>query len=320
MGESASRRSETLPPRIRDLAIAGLGRVSGLWLRTPAGRPDLLRILAYHGIEDPSAFELQLRHLNETYQPITADDVLDALTGSRLPQRAVWVTFDDGDPSVVVQGLAALNRYGIEATLFVCPRYIDTSEPYWWQVVDAATEAGISYRDNPVNAETRLHLKRIPDPERRHTVRQIRDLLEAELDRPFTGPQLKSSQLEDWVMAGHRVGNHTWDHPLLDQCDPDQQEEQIVAAHEDLSDRLGERPVLFAYPNGNWSQAAEDVLTRLGYRAAVLFDHRLTSPVDSLRLSRLRTGADADIDRFRAIVSGVHPFLYQFRLARDSSG
>lgn len=314
MSSPVSRsRSEQRATGIRKLAIGALGKVSTLWLRTPAGRTDLLRILAYHGISDPRAFEMQLRHLTDAYQPITSDDLVNALDGSRLPRRSVWLTFDDGDPSVVENGLDPLNRHGIEATLFVCPGLIDTAEPYWWQVVDAAAEKGLSYSGTLVTSNTRLRLKLIPDSERRRAVHQIRDRLEDALERPFTRPQLESSHLAAWIEAGHRVGNHTWDHPLLDRCDHDQQQDQIVTSHRWLSERLGEPPTLFAYPNGNWTQTAQDLLIRLGYRAAVLFDHRLARPTDPLSLSRFRTRVDGDFDRFRAVVSGIHPQLYQMR-------
>lgn len=298
-------------PGAHRLTIAALARLSDVWVRTPAGRPDLLRILAYHGISHPAKFEMQLQHLVDRYQPITAYQVLDALSGSRLPRRSVWVTFDDGDPSVVEHGLEALKRHGVEATLFVCPGFIDTSEPYWWQVVDAAAENAVSIGGRVVTTETRAQMKEVPDAERRRTVSEIRDALESKVSRPLTRPQLTTSQLSHWIEAGNQVGNHTWDHPLLNQCSPGQQEEQIVAAHGALADRLGEPPTLFAYPNGNWSQTSEDVLNRLGYQGAVLFDHRLARPTDSLRLSRLRTGADTDTDRFRAIVSGMHSFGYR---------
>lgn len=291
--------------------MAVLGKLSTLWLRTPAGRTDLIRILAYHGISDLKAFEQQLRHLKDEYQPIRADDVLHALDGFQLPRRSVWITFDDGDPSVVEHGLDALNRHGIEATLFVCPGFVDTSEPYWWQIVDAAAERGLSYRGNPVTVETRLQLKVVPDSDRRSAVHEIRDLLEDTLGHAFTRQQLSSSDLAAWMEGGHRVGNHTWDHPLLDRCNPDQQEDQIFASHRWLSDRLGEPPVLFAYPNGNYSRTADDILMHLGYRAALLFDHRLARPTDALRLSRLRTRAEGSFERYRAIVSGLHSELYR---------
>lgn len=208
------------------------------------------------------------------------------------------------------QGLDALDRHGIEATLFICPRVIDTTEPYWWQVVDAAVESSIWYRGSLVTTETKLQLKTVPDSERRRAIREIRKLLESTLSRTFTRQQLSSNHLAAWIEAGHRVGNHTWDHPLLDQCETDQQKEQILVSHAWLSGRLKEPPVLFAYPNGNWSQTAEDILFSLGYQAAVLFDHRLARPNCPLRLSRLRTRGDSDFDRFRGIVSGLHSSLY----------
>ena len=55
-------------------------------------------------------------------------------------------------------------------------------------------------------------------------------------------------------------------------------------------------------------QAIERLLAEDGYRLAVLFDHRLTPRTAlPLRLSRLRVGADANLPRFRSILSGFHP-------------
>ena len=56
---------------------------------------------------------------------------------------------------------------------------------------------------------------------------------------------------------------------------------------------LGTAPTLFAYPNGDWADAAESALVECGYEVGVLFDHRLTSGRQHhLRLSRLRIDSD----------------------------
>jgi hypothetical protein len=57
---------------------------------------------------------------------------------------------------------------------------------------------------------------------------------------------------------------------------------------------------------------AEDALRALGYGAALGFDHRLAKTTGKpLRLSRLRVDATAGLERFRAIVSGVHAAGYR---------
>jgi peptidoglycan/xylan/chitin deacetylase (PgdA/CDA1 family) len=75
---------------------------------------------------------------------------------------------------------------------------------------------------------------------------------------------------------------------------------------------LGHAPRAFAYPNGNFDARAEQVLKEQAYQVAFLFDHRLTPTIlaDPLRISRLRVSTTTSLDRFAAIVSGLHPAVH----------
>lgn len=277
-----------------------------------------LRVLAYHGVPDPDAFGHHVHHLARHFTPVAAAEVVAALAGRRsLPRRAVWVTFDDGVPDVVEHGLPALDAYGVPATLFLCASVIDTNEPFWWQTVAAAVAAGLDGGGALGTAPLASSLKRVPDAQRRAVVARLREQL-ADLGQPVSARQITSAQLERWVGAGHTVGNHTLDHPCLDQCDEAEQRRQIEQADESLARYMGDLR-LFAYPNGNWSAGAERVLRDLRYDAALLFDHRLADVrANRYRLSRLRIDSDADPARMRAIVSGAHSTL--FSLARRRGG
>ncbi len=272
-----------------------------------------LRILAYHGIADEERFADQMRHLRRTYRPVAADDVVAALAGARpLPPRAVWVTFDDAEPSVVDRGLPHLERHGIRATLFLCPSVVDTDRPLWWQAVAGAWAAGRrpppAGRDGGGLPSLLRHLKQMDDATRRSRVAHLSDGLDLRVS------QVTRAQLRRFRDTGGTLGNHTWDHPCLDRCDPAAVEAQISRAHRWLTEECGEPPVLFAYPNGNHSETAEAVLGGLGYRVALLFDHRLADPAGPpLRLSRLRVNAEDTPARFRSVLAGVHPVLHALR-------
>jgi peptidoglycan/xylan/chitin deacetylase (PgdA/CDA1 family) len=197
-----------------------------------------------------------------------------------------------------------LDHYDVPATMFICPGVIDTNRPYWWQIVETTAPAEVG---SLKLVEDAGRLKRVAELEeifaQRHGVRPVRD-------------QLTSSQLGRWLDSGRDVGNHTWDHPLLDRCGAEEQERQIVLAHEWITDRVAPEQLVFAYPNGNRSPVSDEILERLGYRASLLFDHRLASMNGSRTLSRLRTNADGDLARFRSIVSGVHPTIHRLRGGR----
>jgi peptidoglycan/xylan/chitin deacetylase (PgdA/CDA1 family) len=260
-----------------------------------------LRVLAYHEIRDVAGFRSQIEYLAERYRPVSTGDVIAWLGGRSLPNRAVWVTFDDGDPSVVEDGLAILQTHDVPATMFVCPGVVDTVRPYWWQIVEAVAPDRVG------------PLKAVPDAERVAEVARWEELI---TERDGAAPrraQLTSAQLGRWIDAGQDVGNHTWDHPMLDQCSAEEQRRQVRDAHGWLRDRVDPEHLVFAYPNGNVADESAALLARLGYSVDALFDHRMCpKPVDG-RLSRLRVNADANEARFRSIVSGLHPLIHAHR-------
>lgn len=270
-----------------------------------------LRILAYHGVPDGDAFIDHLLLLREHYVVVRPEQVAAAVDGTRaLPRNAVWITFDDARPSVVAEALPALQAAGVHATMFVCPGLVESGDPYWFDLVIGAAgrPEGLEFdgtvrRDRAVVTE----FKSIPDGERRELV--------AEID-PSTVPnlpgQLTHEQFDVWRSADMTVGNHTFDHPCLDQCSPAEQARQITDAHELLVEWTGGHPEWFAYPNGDWTPESEQALAALGYRAAALFDHHLarTSADRRYRLSRLRIDSWVGAERFRAILSGGHSGLF----------
>lgn len=272
-----------------------------------------LRVLAYHGVPDVEAFHRQMAYLARNFAVVEAVDVLAASRSERaLPPRAVWVTFDDGHPDVVANGMPVLEEFRIAATLFVCPSVIGTDTPYWWQIVEAAATASIPAALVPGQRHVGPSLKLLPDDERRAAVEALRAAL-VERGVTVTARQLTFSELDRWCAAGHTVGSHTWDHPCLDRCDPAAQASQIERADHALAAYLTSAR-LFAYPNGNWAPQAEEALRRLDYDVAVVFDHRLAHPSrNPLRMSRLRVDSDASLPRFRAIVSGAHSLGYRVR-------
>jgi peptidoglycan/xylan/chitin deacetylase (PgdA/CDA1 family) len=266
-----------------------------------------LRVLAYHGCENPERFANQVDHLVEHFVPVTGARVAEAVHGGeRLPDRAVWLTFDDAIVNVVDHARPILAARGVPATMFVCPGLVDHDRAFWWQTVEAAVDREPIELDGRRWTDRSLvtHLKTIPDNKRRSAVRAMSYDTEPDLGsrRP-----VGAGDLDRWCASGNEVGNHTWDHPCLNRCSPDAQREQIARAHDALTTVLGEPPSLFAYPNGDFTPTAEAALIKRGYQVGLLFDHRLCQrDPNPLRMSRLRIDADAGLDRFRAVVGGVH--------------
>ncbi|MEI6437327.1 MAG: polysaccharide deacetylase family protein [Candidatus Omnitrophota bacterium] len=102
---------------------------------------DQLRVIYYHrvvedgvptDIREPgmfvtrAAFDAQIRHLKDRYCAVSEDQVVAAVNGkSKLPEKAVWVTFDDGYKDNFTLGYPVLKKYGVPATFFVTTGYLN---------------------------------------------------------------------------------------------------------------------------------------------------------------------------------------------------
>ncbi len=271
-----------------------------------------LRVLAYHDVPDQAAFRRHVELIRRRFRPVGAAEVVAAAAGGPpLPARALWVTFDDGHPSSLAAG-ADLARAGIAATVFVCPGVLDTDEPLWWQVVDATIARDAvpaDLLDGRTTAGFRAWLKTVRDDVRRDAVDRCRLALASTGAAPAV-TQATTAQLADWVAQGHHVGNHTWDHPLLDRCSEPEQDRQVRAAHDWLRARFPDQPLVFAYPNGNTAPVADETAAGLGYPVRLLFDHRVAPRRPVPQLSRLRIDADASLPRLRAVASGAHALAF----------
>lgn len=288
-------------------SILGTRPVSATWSRFRPG----LRILAFHDVSDGDALAAQLDLIARRHVFVSGEQVARARTGRRLADNAVWVTFDDGDATVFRTAQPILTERSIPATAYVCPGLLDPPTPPWWEQVEAAGQEGRGAEiDGQHLAGTDLvgKLKTVSDADRRRAMEDLEPI-------PQTHSEPASvDELDAWAAAGFEVGNHTWDHPCLDRCTPEEQTEQITRAHDWLTERFGEAPSTFAYPNGDRTDHALAVLRGLGYETVLRFDHRLARPESgTLELSRLRIDAGTDAGRTRAILSGAHSDLLGIR-------
>lgn len=272
--------------------------------------------LAYHGVDSAEAFSRHLDVLVEETHPVPLDDVADALAGrAALPRRAVLVTFDDGYRNVLDVGMPLLAERGIPAVVFVVAGLLDRDEPFWWQEVeDLVSAGGTSERTGATRAPRDVvrSLKAVPDGERRAALDELR----ATASRPARRTtQLRTPELRLLESEGIAVGNHSLTHACLTRCNDEELAREVRESQEILTAALGRPPAAFAYPNGDCDDRVRRAVAAGGQQVGFLFDHRLTRfpPPDPLRLSRVRVDSTTTLDRFRTIISGLHPSLHHAR-------
>jgi len=100
-----------------------------------------LRVLMYHKLSDSDSdgltvkvdvFEKQLSYLTKhDYQPITIEQLIQyQYRGSKLPDKPVLITFDDGYENNYTYLYPLLKKYGLKATIFLPVGFIGKSN-FW---------------------------------------------------------------------------------------------------------------------------------------------------------------------------------------------
>jgi polysaccharide deacetylase family sporulation protein PdaB len=94
---------------------------------------------------------------------------------------------------------------------------------------------------------------------------------------------------------GHEIGNHTANHPHLNDCSAEQIRQELLTVHEQIKEITGQEARLFRPPFGEYSNKVIEVAAALGY-------HTIQWSVDSLDWRDL----SAEEIR-RRVVSRIHP-------------
>lgn len=273
--------------------------------------PGELRVLAYHGVPDASLFARHLDLICATATPVSMSEVVAATSGASLPDRAVLVTFDDGDPTVLDHALPLLSERSMPAVCFVIGGLVDSALPFWWaEVADHLAHGVRAPSGYPATSDGLVAaLKKAPDAERRRVIDHLRD------GRGLVPEQRNLTAHDLWAMerSGMEIGNHTLTHPCLDMCDASTIHSEISDSDRRLADILGHRVATFAYPNGNTDQRVLEAVRKVGYDAAFLFDHRVARLDQPLALSRLRANATDSLERLGAVLSGAHATVNAMR-------
>ncbi len=271
--------------------------------------PPASLILLYHRVlpalkRDPFGlivskprFTEHLIYLSKHYDVAPVERIVDEILAGRRPsRRQVAIAFDDGYADNYLHAYPVLERIEIPATIFLATDYLDSGQSYWWDRLQwalfdpARTHVTVppaidrSYRLS--DERTRLaalrqvwkYLVPLEDGAREALLRTLTpDDGPSEEDRPLTWPEATA------MRAGGLItfGAHTGSHPRLAALGPAAADTEIVRSAERIAERLGERPVLFAYPYGtpdDFTERTQEIVRQVGFRAAFVAEPGVVNP------------------------------------------
>lgn len=299
-----------------------------------------LRVLTYHRIgypdreqqgdpklisATPEGFREQMELLSTRYRVVSIDEVLTAVRRRRpLPARAVLITFDDAYPDFQEIAWPILQERNLPVILFVPTAYPDRpGAEFWWDRLARAirhadpreTIAGpygrLALRSNRGRRRAmsvlREYVKTLPHEAAMRWVDELCDRLHA--PRAATAATLGWDELRRLHEQGVVLGAHTRTHPLLNRVTGEQLEEEIHGAKQDLQERIGTCPPIFAYPAGAVEVQASTILRSAGFELAW---------TTRAGISNLRDDDPLELRRFHVGTSTTAPLL-RARLASARS-
>jgi peptidoglycan/xylan/chitin deacetylase (PgdA/CDA1 family) len=316
-------------------AVAILERMEG-------GQPNLVRVLTYHRVNQPSVsaaqyprimvspgvFAQQMRYLWSKYHVISIEELLDFYQGGRkLPLRAVIITFDDAYRDFAEYAWPILKQYGLPATLFVPTAFPDHPERvFWWDRLYQAiclaegrdkldTSVGRIVLKTPGHREAafsrlRDHVKELPHDAAMAWVDQLCE----QLDSPPPTPNVLGWQaLRTLAQEGVTMGAHTRNHPLMTRIPPEVMHQEATESLQDLEREIGAAMPIFAYPSGGANREAIRVLDQAGFTIAFTTGHGINDlkTADRLCLRRINVGQNTSLPLLRMQMLSRSRYLYR---------
>jgi peptidoglycan/xylan/chitin deacetylase (PgdA/CDA1 family) len=212
----------------------------------------------------PEQFEDQMKLVATKYNPITAEDLIEAVHGKySLPKNAVLVTVDDGYRDFKEMIFPICNRHGIKPMLFMPTAYIGTGT-FWWdkvyQIVHLSGQTKIETpigqfplfterEDFKVQDQLIQALKKMPHHQAMEWIESTHAAI-VEFRTEHQDNTLTWEELAELDRAGITISCHTHTHPIMTQISVEEARQQVRLSQELIRQKLGHALPIFAFPDG----------------------------------------------------------------------
>lgn len=324
---------------------------AGIFRRT---RRAGLAVVTYHGVL-PSGYEpiddaldgnlvpaetlrRQLRLLRKHYNIISSEDFLAWREGRfTLPERAVFITCDDGLLNCLTDMLPVLQEEQVRCLFFVTGASAEpTRSTLWYEDlfllflrapagkleisgagIAIQIELGSRVQRRSAWWNTVKQLSEFSDPERKSFVllmySKIGGEREAAVEASVQSRRFELMtlpELQKLMSSGMSIGAHTQSHPMLSRARAPLVREEIMGCKMRLESALGQAVWALAYPFGNpesINASTVQISQEAGFKAAfVNFGGGLGADLPPFALPRVHVTSNMGLGELEAQISGFH--------------
>ncbi|PCI14594.1 MAG: hypothetical protein COB71_02635 [Thiotrichales bacterium] len=276
-----------------------------------------------------SSFERQMAYVNKYYEITSLEDLTKmwACDGFDRSKAYCVVTFDDGWRDNYLNAFDILKKYNIPATIFLATEYIDTGRRFWHETL---VDIFLTNNIDRVNAalseakqtiESSSALQEITDSIRKvkrgesvivdELIESLKKYSSEELEAVLAAifkPSTRSEEMLNWneikEMGQQNIsfGSHTCNHEILTNIPLNKVQDELQKSGEELQGLDSYIPV-FCYPNGNYNDDIQRLVSESGYVAAVTTQQgaEVSDPLNLFALKRV--GVHEDISSTNSLFS-----------------
>lgn len=250
-------------------------------IAAPAGARARLSAFYFHRVleapdpllpfePDARMFDRMLAWIGAQFRVLEPLEACERLYAGTLPARAAVISFDDGYRDNYTVALPILQSHGMRAVFFVATGYLEGGIMFNDRVIEAIRRYPRDRLDVPAAssgmptsvplgtvAERRAaidtvlkSIKHLEPEVRSASVERLEQQTAGSASSRATPIMMDDTQVRALHRAGMRIGGHTRSHPILVKLADDDAYAEIEGGLADLAAISGERPWLFAYPNG----------------------------------------------------------------------
>jgi peptidoglycan/xylan/chitin deacetylase (PgdA/CDA1 family) len=213
------------------------------------------------------AFQRDLDYLLKHFRPLSLKEICShTASGSPIPERSLFLSFDDGFREMSEIVAPVCRRKGIPATFFLTTGFLDNKMLGFRHkaslLIDACRNRGSAVTQAVATALSRVLERPAGSPagvrrlllsvgyRQRHVLDECAALLEVDFDEYLrtSQPYLTQDHVRSLLADGFSIGGHSIDHPRYADLTLDEQLDQTQGCMEELERRFGLPDKAFAFP------------------------------------------------------------------------
>ncbi|HEX9975207.1 MAG TPA: polysaccharide deacetylase family protein [bacterium] len=230
--------------------------------------------LCFHDIEK-RLFEKSIRWLIQNhYTFISTEQLIDIVKKKvAAPEKAVWITFDDGWKQNIENVIPIITKYNIPVIFFISTEPVENGGVFWWTYLSKYGK----FLPHQYNSLEKISV--MNDSERRKLIYELENRFSKMIDRETmtTSDVITISKLPQVI-----IGCHTVNHVIMPRCTEDELDYELATSRQKLENWTGKKISFFAYPDGEFDFREKEFVEKYGFELAATVENRFISNGEDL--------------------------------------